>query len=542
MRHKLFVVSVFIVLISSTIGGMVASKVLTNEQDRQDQMKDFTAVLDTIESNYVERIPSPKVISGGINSLLHSLDPHSNFLDEEAYASLQEEQHGSFYGLGITIQSINGILTVISPIEGTPAYKAGLRAGDVISEIEGEPTKGKPTNLLLKKLRGPKGTKVTITVEREGFPDPMHFTLVRDEIPVNSISYSFMIRPGTGYVRIKNFTETTTRELDVALHKLKEDGMKSLIVDLRFNTGGLLDQAIKVSDEFLEKGAVVVSTKGRISEANTVYKCPETNDYEDMPLVVLVNRSSASASEIVAGAIQDHDRGIIVGTTTWGKGLVQSLYRLSANTALALTTARYYTPSGRLIQRDYSHSMYDYYYTDIGVDEDQSHREKAYTTTGREVYGGGGITPDVKVDSVQQTKFMDLLNSEYIFFNFAKRFSAPDERKVQAVDASNEPHANLRVIDRNFKVNDEIMDDFKTFLEKSKISFTDKDLQDNTPQIKAQIRQEVFGAIWGSEEGYKVASDQDPQILKALELLPKAEALLKSRKEKLASAALNSKK
>lgn len=543
MRHKLFVVSVFIVLISSTIGGMVASKVLTNEQARQDQMKDFTAVLDTIESNYVERIPSPKVISGGINGLLHSLDPHSNFLDEEAYASLQEEQHGSFYGLGITIQSINGILTVISPIEGTPAYKAGLRAGDVISEIEGEATKGKPTSLLLKKLRGPKGTKVTITVEREGFPDPMHFTLVRDEIPVNSISYSFIIRPGVGYVRIKNFTETTSRELDQALHQLKEDGMKSLIVDLRFNTGGLLDQAIKVSDEFLEKGAVIVSTKGRISEANTVYKCPETNDYENMPLVVLVNRSSASASEIVAGAIQDQDRGIIVGTTTWGKGLVQSLYRLSANTALALTTARYYTPSGRLIQRDYSRSMYDYYYTDIGVDEDASHREKAYTTTGREVYGGGGITPDVKVDSIQQTKFMDLLNSEYAFFNFAKRFSAADERKVQAVEASSEPRpTSLHVIDKNFKVDDPVMEDFRGFLEKSKISFTDKDIQDNLPQIKAQIRSEVFGAIWGSEEGYKVASDQDPQVLKALELLPKAEALLKSRKEKLASAALNSKK
>jgi carboxyl-terminal processing protease len=541
MRHKLFVVSVFIVLISSTIGGMVASKVLTNEQAREDQMKDFTAVLDTIESNYVERIPSPKVISGGINGLLHSLDPHSNFLDEEAYASLQEEQHGSFYGLGITIQSINGILTVISPIEGTPAFKAGLRAGDVISEIEGEPTKGKPTSLLLKKLRGPKGTKVTITVEREGFPDPMHFTLVRDEIPVNSISYSFMIQPGTGYIRIKNFTETTSRELEQALHKLKEDGMKSLIVDLRFNTGGLLDQAIKVSDEFLEKGSVIVSTKGRISEANTVYKCPETNDYENMPLVVLVNRSSASASEIVAGAIQDHDRGIVVGTTTWGKGLVQSLYRLSANTALALTTARYYTPSGRLIQRDYSRSMYDYYYTDIGVDEDQSHREKAYTTTGREVYGGGGITPDVKVDSIQQSKFMDLLNSEYVFFNFAKRFSASDERKVQAVDALAEPRENLNVIDKNFKVNDEVMENFKEFLGKSKISFTDKDIEDNLPQIKAQIRQEVFGAIWGSEEGYKVASEQDPQILKAMELLPRAEALLKSRKEKLASAALNSK-
>ena len=536
MRHKLFVVSVFIVLISSTIGGMVASKVLTNEQIKEEQMKDFTAVLDTVENNYVERIPTQKVIAGGINGLLHSLDPHSNFLDEEAYASLQEEQHGSFYGLGITIQSINGILTVISPIEGTPAFKAGLRAGDVISEIEGDPTKGKPTSILLKKLRGPKGTKVTITVEREGFPEPVHFTLVRDEIPVNSISYSFMVRPTTGYVRIKNFTETTSRELEQSLRKLKDQGMKSLIVDLRFNTGGLLDQAIKVSDEFLEKGSIVVSTKGRINEANTTYRCPDTNDYESIPLLVLVNRSSASASEIVAGAIQDHDRGIIVGNTTWGKGLVQSLYRLSANTALALTTARYYTPSGRLIQRDYTRSMYDYYYTDIGVDEDEATREKAFTTTGREVFGGGGITPDVKVESIQQSKFMDLLNSEYAFFNFAKRFTSSDERKLQSADAAGTAPVNLQVIDKNFKVDEEVIANFKEYLQKNKIGFTDKDVEENLPQIKGQIRQEVFSAIWGSEEGYKIASDQDPQVLKALELLPRAEALLKTRKEKLANA------
>lgn len=537
MKHRFVLVGVLVVLICSMIGGVVASKVLTNEQVTQDQMKNFTAVLDAVEQNYVEKVPSQKIIAGGINGLLHSLDPHSNFLDEEAYASLQEEQHGSFYGLGITIQSINGILTVISPIEGTPAYKAGLRAGDVISEIEGQPTKGKPTNVLLKQLRGPKGTQVSITVEREGYPSALHFTLTRDEIPVNSISYAFMVRPGVGYVRLKNFTETSTRELDVALQKLKGEGMKSLIFDLRNNTGGLLDQAIKVSDEFLEKGALVVSTRGRIGESNVTYRCQEKNEYEDMPLVLLVNRSSASASEIVAGAIQDHDRGLIVGTTTWGKGLVQSLYRLSSNTALALTTARYYTPSGRLIQRDYTKSMYDYYYTDIGVDDNPANREKTYTSTGREVYGGGGITPDVRVDLADQSRFMDLLNSEYAFFNFAKRFTSSDERKVQVNDGKDTHAENLIVIDKNFAVSDQVLQDFQDYLKKEKIEYTDKEWQDNLPYIKTQIRQEVLGAIWGSEEGYKVQAGNDPQVLKGLEELPKAEALLKSRKDKMAKLA-----
>ena len=533
MRNHLFIIGVVVVLVSSTLGGVVGGKVLSNEKLVTEHMKHFTALLAVVEDSYVDKIPTQKVVSGAINGLLNSLDPHSNFLDEDAYASLQEEQHGSFYGLGISLQSINGILTIISPIEGTPAYKAGLRAGDIISEIEGEPTKGHPTNVLLKKLRGPKGTKVTITIEREGWEKPIQMTLVRDEIPVNSVSYAFMIRPGTGYVRIKNFTETTTEELEDSLKKLKEQGMKEIIIDLRFNTGGLLDQAIDVSDIFLEKGAIVVSTKGRIPEANTTYRCSNNNGFEDLPLVVLVNRSSASASEIVAGAIQDHDRGVIVGTTTWGKGLVQSVYRLGSNTALALTTARYYTPSGRLIQRDYSRSFYDYYYTDLGVDDNTQTREKAYTDTGREVFGGGGISPDVKIEQKTSSKFMDLLNSEYVFFNFAKRFAASDERKIQS---ENSPiTSNLKVIDRTFQVDETTLDEFREQLRNTKIQFTEKDIQDNLPQIKNQIRQEIFTALWGSEEGYKVASNQDKQIQTALEVFPKAEALIKMRKQKTAS-------
>ena len=534
MKYKLFIFCVLILLASSTIGGIVANKVLVNEQILSTQMKSFSSLLGVVEENYVEKISTQKIVTGAINGLLNSLDPHSNFLDEDAYAALQEEQHGSFYGLGITIQSINGTLTVISPIEGTPAFRAGLRAGDVISEIEGEPTKGQPTNILLRKLRGPKGSKVTITVEREGYDTSLHFTLIRDEIPVNSVSYAFMIRPEVGYVRIKNFTETTNDELDAALKKLKENNMKYLLLDLRFNTGGLLDQAVKVSDMFLEKGAVVVSTKGRIAEANTTYRCSENNGFEDIPLAVLVNRSSASASEIVAGAIQDHDRGIIVGNTTWGKGLVQSLYRVGSNTALALTTARYYTPSGRLIQRDYSRSFQDYYYTDIGVDSDLESREKTFTETGREVFGGGGITPDVKVDVLRASRFLDLLNSEYAFFSFAKHFTAVDERKVQAVEPPNLGAPKLQLIDRSFTVDEKILEDFKEHLRKLKVDFTEKDFEENLAQIKAQIKQDVFSAIWGSEEGYKIAVSNDPQITRALEIIPRAEALLKSRKEKTA--------
>jgi carboxyl-terminal processing protease len=534
MRNHLFIVGVLVVLASSTLGGVVGGRVLSNEKVVTDHMKDFTSLLSVVEDNYVDKVTTQKVVGGAINGLLNSLDPHSNFLDEDAYSSLQEEQHGSFYGLGITIQSINGILTVISPIEGTPAYRAGLRAGDIISEIEGEPTKGQPTNQLLKKLRGPKGTKVNITIEREGWDKPIHMTIVRDEIPVNSVSYAFMIRPGTGYIRLKNFTETSDDEMEAGLKKLKEQGMKQIIFDLRYNTGGLLDQAIKVSDLFLEKGAVVVSTKGRVPESNATYRCTDSDSYEQYPLVVLVNRSSASASEIVAGAIQDHDRGVIVGTTTWGKGLVQSLYRLGSNTALALTTARYYTPSGRLIQRDYSHSFYDYYYTDIGVDDNSGDREKAYTDTGRAVFGGGGITPDVRVDQRTNSKFMDLLNSEYVFFNFAKHFAAADERKVQS-DSSSPVTENLHVIDRSFQVDENILKEFRDQLQAQKIQFTEADIQDNLSQIKSQIRQEIFSALWGPEEGYKIAASQDKQIQTALEEFPKAEALMKLRKQKTAS-------
>src|SRR5437762_12662222 len=331
------------------------------DSDVSDSLKEFSQVYDVVEQNYAEPVNADKAIyNGAIPGMLHVLDPHSNFFDPKSYSLLREDQRGKYYGVGMTVGPRNNKVIVIAPFVGTPAYRAGIRPGDIIVAVDGKPTDNMSTGDVADLLKGPKGTTVHITILREGSDKPMEFAVVRDEIPRYSVDLHFMIKPGVGYLHVSGFQETTEHEVAQALEEMGD--VKGLILDLRQNPGGLLSEGVGVADKFLKKGQLIVSHHGRSSHEKR-YTAAHGNGGKDYPLVVLVNRGTASAAEIVAGAIQDHDRGLIVGETTFGKGLVQTVYPLAENTGLALTTAKYYTPSGRLIQREYTGvSLYDYHY------------------------------------------------------------------------------------------------------------------------------------------------------------------------------------
>jgi carboxyl-terminal processing protease len=358
-------------------------------------------------------------------------------------------------------------------------------------------------------LKGPRGTTVKITVLREGNEKPMDFSIIRDEIPRYSVDGHFMIKPGIGYIHVSGFQETTEQEVSQALDELGD--IKGLILDLRQNPGGLLSEGVGVADKFLKKGQVIVSHHGRNSPEK-VYRAAHGNSGKDYPLVVLVNRGTASAAEIVSGAIQDHDRGLIVGETTFGKGLVQTVYPLSENTGLALTTAKYYTPSGRLIQRDYNGvSLYDYYYS---RDDDSqaapttpANREVKLTDSGRTMYGGGGITPDVKLPAFKTNHFQDVLLQKYAFFNFAKHYLVSHK------------------VDKSFQVDENAMQEFRRFLDDQKIPFTEAELADAKDWVSNNIKAELFISQFGQQAGFIVRAEGDPNVGKALDLLPKAKEL-----------------
>jgi len=508
-RRTLLLV-VFILVICGFLGMLFGQKITpaaaTNgDSDVRDSLRQFTTVYDVVEQNYAEPVNADKAIyNGAIPGMLHVLDPHSNFFDPKSYSLLREDQRGKYYGVGMTVGPRNNKVIVIAPFVGTPAYRAGIHPGDIIVAVDGKPTDNMSTGDVADLLKGPKGTTVHITILREGSDKPLEFTVVRDEIPRYSVDLHFLIRPGVGYMHVTGFNETTEHEVADALDEMGD--LKGLVLDLRQNPGGLLNEGVGVADKFLRKGQLIVSHHGRSSPEKR-YVAAHGNGGKEYPLVVLVNRGTASAAEIVAGAIQDHDRGLVVGETTFGKGLVQTVYPLSENTGLALTTAKYYTPSGRLIQRDYSNvSLYDYYFTRENEDNNNSHEVKL-TDSGRTVYGGGGITPDVKIPALKTTRFEDTLLQHYAFFNFAKRYVA-----------GHHPTKNL-------EVDDVVMQDFRKFLDEEKIPYTEADLMQNNDFIRSSIKSEIFVDAFGQEEGLKVRAETDPEVIKALELLPQAKAL-----------------
>ena len=537
MKHRFAGLVVLIVLMSSLVGGFMGNSAAagaSNPKTANEFLQTFSEALDLIQRNHVDNIGSDKLVYNAIKGMLRSLDPHSSFFDPKEFSRLREEQHSKYYGLGIRVRPLlrerGRVVIVEPPVIGSPAERRGLRAGDVITRIEGEPIDEWTSEEVVSHLRGPRGTTVNITVERPGIRDPLPFKVERDEIPIITVPYAFELRPGVGYVKVDRFSESTAEELDAKLKSLDAKNLGGLILDLRDNPGGLLTQAIEVADFFVPKGAMIVSTKGRIEGSARPYKAPSLEKIR-VPVVVLINRHSASASEIVAGALQDHDLGLIVGETSFGKGLVQSVYNLENGTGMALTTAHYFTPSGRLIQRDYSGSSFDYYYLSSVLKPNGKEREIKFTDSGRKVLGGGGITPDVVVPMRELNRFEALLASRDIFFEYARRLTsgqvpAASNFKIQVrSDEVAAPQARPKVIPK-LEITDAILDDFKEFLRSRKIDFKEEDIQANIDFIKRRIKQEVYTSSFGLQEGFKIAVSGDTQVMKALEVLPEAKALM----------------
>ncbi|ADV81430.1 S41 family peptidase [Terriglobus saanensis] len=501
-------------VVGSLMNQKVSAQAATEESTLRDSLHQFTDVYSVIEQNYADPLNNEKVdkiiYDGAIPNMLHVLDPHSSFYDPKAYAQMREDQHGQYYGVGMSIQPqlIAGVqrIVVLAPFEGTPSYKAGIRPGDIISAVDGKTTDGMDSVAVSTALKGPKGTQVQVTMVREGAPKPLVFSLIRDSIPRPSVDLAFLIKPGVGYIHVGQFMETTSHEVGEALERFGP--LNGLLIDMRSNPGGLVNEAVAMADKFLQRGQVVVSQKGR-SYPDQVYRANRGTDSKPYPIVVLVNRNTASAAEIVSGALQDHDRALIVGETTFGKGLVQTVFQVADNTGLALTTFHYYTPSGRLIQRNYSNvSLYDYYYVRDGASKkDNANREVKLTDSGRTVYGGGGITPDEKIEAPKSNPFQNGMAQHYAFFNFSKHY------------------LSNRSVTKDFQVDDAVMQEFKAFLKEQKIDYTDQDIAANLDWVKMSIKADLVTSQFGQIEGLKVRADWDPTINKALTYLPEAQAL-----------------
>ncbi len=501
------------------ISQKVGAQSSTDESTFRDSLKSFTNVYQIVADNYAEPLtgdkPDTAIYDGAIPGMLRVLDPHSNFYDPKAYAKMREDQHGKYYGVGMVIQPQNNKIVVVYPYEGTPSFKAGLRPGDVIVSVDGKSTENLNSEDVANMLKGPKGTHVHLTVSRDGAAAPLTFDLVRDEIPHPSIDLKYEIRPGIGYIHITQFQETTGREFNDALDQFSD--LKGLVLDLRGNPGGLLTEAVSVCDKLLSRGQVIVSQRGR-AYPEQIYRATHGNGGRDFPVVVLVNHGTASAAEIVSGALQDHDRALVVGEITFGKGLVQTVYQLSDNTGLALTTYHYYTPSGRLIQRNYDNiSLYNYYYNH-DQPQDTKDREVKLTDSGRTVYGGGGISPDYKIDTPKSNHFQDVLAAHNAFFNFTKHYLAS------------------RTVGKDFQVDDSVLDSFKQFLTAQSIPYTDQDF--NGPGVmdwlKTNIKADVMTTQFGQLEGLRVRANWDPMIAQALTYMPQA-ATLEQTAEKAAA-------
>ncbi|MDD5088301.1 MAG: S41 family peptidase [bacterium] len=497
------------------------------------QLAKLNFILRAARDNYVEEPDPSKMLEGAIRGMLSELDPHSVYIPREDQEKISEQFRGKFEGIGISFSIQNKWLTVVSPIPGTPADRLGIRAGDRIIKIDGVSAYGISNEEVFEKLRGPKGTTVDVTISRPGVDDPLDFTIVRDAIPIFSVGASFLMPDKeTGYVRINQFTQTTDGEVEHALDSLAAAGMKRLVLDLRSNPGGYLDQAWKVADLFLPKSdMMIVYTKGRVARSNQEFASTGRGAKYKFPIIVMINHGSASASEIVSGAIQDHDRGLVVGEVSFGKGLVQTPYPMPDGSVVRLTTARYYTPSGRLIQRPYDKGIGEYLLGDMadegeeaedGAPADTTPREIFHTDGGRMVYGGGGITPDSTLAAQRGTATTARLLSQRMYFDFANEYAAK--------------HPELgRDFERffsEFTATDAMLAELKAMAAERKIEINDEEWGKDLDFAKANIKAEIAGILFNDRNlYYLVRIATDPQMTTALTLFDQARQLAQAAGE-----------
>ncbi|CAN5403243.1 S41 family peptidase [soil metagenome] len=524
--NKKILLPVSIILVA--IGVFIGMKINAVSDDKfTAQIKKYGDVLNITTRNYVDEVDSQKLTEAAIKGMLQELDPHSVYIPAEQLKSVNEEFQGSFEGIGVEFDIVSDTITIVSPIAGGPSEKLGIIAGDKIVKIDGQPAVKLTREDVPKKLRGAKGTKVVVTIIRAGTANPMDFEIVRDKIPIYTVDASFMYNKDIGYIKVARFAATTMEEFKAAYLKLKSAGMSKMILDLRGNPGGYLDQAFKMSSEFLPKGRKIVFTKSRVNEFNEQY-ISEGGALLDIPLVVLVNGGSASASEIVSGALQDWDRGLIVGETTFGKGLVQRQYDLSDASAFRVTIARYYTPIGRSIQKPYEKGKYN---ADLVRNEQEgdnlyhnndvkdSTKPEYKTFGGRIVYGGGGVTPDyiVKLDTL--TPYTVSLRRINIFYLYTENFMKQHRSSIES------RYKNYTDFRDNFQITEAMLNDLKNMAISKDIKTDDFSFDRDKLFYISSIKSLIARDIWGNEGSYAVFVNSDEQFLKAITLFNEASEL-----------------
>lgn len=542
MRNTWQRFSIFLVTISLLVSVVVVRpQAITGDRVAEDKLaKDYIQAMELIRENYVEELDYEPLTSAAIQGMLRVLDPHSNFYDRKAFEEMRLEQRSQYYGIGASIQSRHRGVYIIETFKDTPAARAGLRYGDQIVAVDDKTTEGWNSDKVRDHLRGELGTEVKVSVLREGEAQPINVKLERAAVDLPSISGSYLVKPGMGYVALsRGFHSTTSDELTGAIASLKDQGMTSLVLDLRGNPGGFLDQAIRVADKFLQRGQGIVSVRNREGKSGDKDWPAESGMPENFPLVVLIDEGTASASEIVTGAIQDHDRGLVIGEPSFGKGLVQTIYPLPGGAGLTLTTARYYTPSGRLIQRDYSNgSTYEYqFHRNVNGDTPQSpvasgtgkaKNEMRRTDLGRPVYGGGGIEPDLKVQAptINNTQGSIWTTGLFMFVRtlMAGEVAAAPNFKRGPIEFDHQPQPN------EFVITDDIMKAYREFMtdftaKNEDYGLTMKMVDENLEWSRKKIREEVLGAAYGIDTQKRMTAELDPQLLRAIAAMPESQQL-----------------